>query len=1041
MSSNEATAIRDTTTTGTSQATPNSQPTLTTQYLINSGGTYPSRSLSGDDYIGSVGLFAGSFVPTGYLACNGQSLNISDYSALFSIVGTNFGGDGIRTFALPDLRERIPIGAGQGEGLKAIQLGEQTGSDTFSISHTPNHTHSLGSDGAESTSETGDSLTLNTRMPSLGLTPVIATQGTFPSRSLSADPTIGSLSWFAGNFAPRGYAIADGSILSIANNQALFALLGTTYGGDGRSTFGLPDLRGRAAIQAGEAPGLFPIRLGELGGSEAYQVDIATMTTHSHELVNGSTTTTTGNSQTADIQQPYLGVNYQIITQGIYPSRSLERHIEPVNNTAQPPKESAYFTANGTSISSDEAIQQIHMLAEAAQAIWVQAGLKEQEQAKLNQLSYTIADLSGSQLAQVSSENEIIIDSTTDWFIDPTPFTNNEYVSNPRSIHHFQADSGLAQSSYDLLTALLHEQGHILGLSHLDDPNSLMQGLLQRGTRKLPSQETTSDSLTTLTPKSEPLSGTGEGFLGSISMVAYNFPSPNTAMATGAVIGIQQNAALYSLIGNFYGGNGVSTMQLPDLRGRAVMGTSNDHPVGLISGRSGINFSLDELPSHDHAYTPIADLTIPSGTTKSIADNYNNEPNTTNQASGFILNNGVLSVSGTLSNNSSGIIENNGSIVLTGTLTNGANATIINNGTINASDATLFTNTGQISGTGTIQGDLNNSGTLSPGNSPGNIKISGDYNSSATANKLIELGGTTEDFGPSADSNHDWLHIMGDATLNGSLNVQTIEGFELTTNQRFEVITIDGERSGKFNELNEGDCVLESNNICLKITYASGDGNDIALYTESLTPLSRSGAGWDSSPSGSSNTATEARSIYRFFNTLNGSHFYTSSQEEATQIIHNSLGDEFTTDNAANQAPASGAWPFQYEGVQCITTGSADDLAHRFYNPSTGRHFFTTDENEAATLMVSTLDNQENPWIHEGLSFPLASEMADGLQSLFRFYNPSQGDHFWTTSMSEAEHVVKQSLGENYSIDTALGIQPDASQGWGYLFEGIAGYL
>uniref|UniRef100_UPI003D334D21 phage tail protein n=1 Tax=Granulosicoccus sp. 3-233 TaxID=3417969 RepID=UPI003D334D21 len=105
--------------------------------------------------------------------------------------------------------------------------------------------------------------------PSLGLNYIIALTGTFPSRNSIFDPTLGEIMLFAGTFAPRGWALCDGQLLSIAQNQALFSLLGTTYGGDGRTTFALPDLRGRSAVHAGTGPGLTPRFLGQKFGAES----------------------------------------------------------------------------------------------------------------------------------------------------------------------------------------------------------------------------------------------------------------------------------------------------------------------------------------------------------------------------------------------------------------------------------------------------------------------------------------------------------------------------------------------------------------------------------------------------------------------------------------------------------------------------------------------------------------------------------------------------------------------------------------------------
>jgi microcystin-dependent protein len=102
---------------------------------------------------------------------------------------------------------------------------------------------------------------------------IIALEGIYPSRN-AADPFIGEIVMFGGNFAPQGWALCDGQLLPITSNEALFSILGTSYGGDGRTTFGLPDLRGRVPVHAGTGPGLQEIRLGisgsGKGGSETH---------------------------------------------------------------------------------------------------------------------------------------------------------------------------------------------------------------------------------------------------------------------------------------------------------------------------------------------------------------------------------------------------------------------------------------------------------------------------------------------------------------------------------------------------------------------------------------------------------------------------------------------------------------------------------------------------------------------------------------------------------------------------------------------------
>jgi len=88
-----------------------------------------------DPFIGQVRLFASQLAPEGWVQCQGQTLVISEYTGLFSILKAAYGGDGETTFALPDLRGRVPIGAGQGLGLDAIALGQTTGSATVQAGH------------------------------------------------------------------------------------------------------------------------------------------------------------------------------------------------------------------------------------------------------------------------------------------------------------------------------------------------------------------------------------------------------------------------------------------------------------------------------------------------------------------------------------------------------------------------------------------------------------------------------------------------------------------------------------------------------------------------------------------------------------------------------------------------------------------------------------------------------------------------------------------------------------------------------------------
>ena len=168
-----------------------------------------------------------------------------------------------------------------------------------------------------------------------------------------SEPFMGEIRMFGFNFAPRSWAMCSGQILPIAQNTALFSLLGTTYGGNGTTTFALPDLRSRVPVHFGQGPGLSNVVLGERAGSEVVTLTIDQLATHTHGIAasNGTATASrpannflaaggayanatdgttmnpgmvqnTGGSQPHENRQPYLGLNFCIALDGIFPSRN-----------------------------------------------------------------------------------------------------------------------------------------------------------------------------------------------------------------------------------------------------------------------------------------------------------------------------------------------------------------------------------------------------------------------------------------------------------------------------------------------------------------------------------------------------------------------------------------------------------------------------------------------------------------------------------------------------------------------------------------------
>ena len=263
----------------------NMQPSLPVETLIAVSGVFPSNGggSGSSAFIGQIANFAGNFAPAGWMQAAGQVISIAQNTALFSILGTTYGGDGKTTFALPDLRGRVAVGADAADPL-GTAFGQA--STTLTVAQLPPHDHTLPGGGVTGTTGGGQPVTDD--QPSLAVNYLIATNGIFPPRDggngLNLDtPTVGQIVEFAGNFAPSGWAFANGQVMSIAQNTALFSILGTQYGGDGKTTFALPDLRGRTTLGAGTLNGTSYF-VGEQIGSDATTLTVANLPAHDHTV-------------------------------------------------------------------------------------------------------------------------------------------------------------------------------------------------------------------------------------------------------------------------------------------------------------------------------------------------------------------------------------------------------------------------------------------------------------------------------------------------------------------------------------------------------------------------------------------------------------------------------------------------------------------------------------------------------------------------------------------------------------------------------------
>jgi microcystin-dependent protein len=249
------------------------------------------RDLGAYITLGSLRTFAGNFPIGESAAAEGQVQSINQNQALFSLLGTRYGGNGAQTFALPDLAGRTAVGAGQGPGLPNLVEGQEFGSATVTLS-TAQLPSSIGGGGQP----------YNNYQPSLALKYLIDVEGLRPSEGAGTTGVgfIGAVVPSALSFVPRGYLEAAGQELRIAENGLLFSVIGASFGGDGQTTFALPDLRGRTVTGA-DTPGAVAGQPFVTVGEENLPVQAG------------------GNGLALENREPSLGLTYLISVGGVFP--------------------------------------------------------------------------------------------------------------------------------------------------------------------------------------------------------------------------------------------------------------------------------------------------------------------------------------------------------------------------------------------------------------------------------------------------------------------------------------------------------------------------------------------------------------------------------------------------------------------------------------------------------------------------------------------------------------------------------------------------
>lgn len=301
-------------TTGGGAPFENRQPTLVTRYIIALQGIFPTNdgSTLGEDqppdrslpYLAEIKAVAFNFAPSGWAFCEGQTLPISQNTALFALLGTTFGGDGRTTFKLPDLRGRVPIGVGQGFGLPNYVLGQQVGvaNPNLSVANLPSHTHTV--PGAPNTLAAGSGAAVDNRQPALALRFLIAADG--------------EIMLVPFNLTPGGWTVCDGRVFPVAGHSYAFFHIGSAYGGDGGvSSFAVPDTRGRIVL-GDDNTSAWPIA--KTNGLNDLTLGLADIPAHTHTVSAGTTGSAGGTGNTANNYQPSLVMRQLMCIYGIFPS-------------------------------------------------------------------------------------------------------------------------------------------------------------------------------------------------------------------------------------------------------------------------------------------------------------------------------------------------------------------------------------------------------------------------------------------------------------------------------------------------------------------------------------------------------------------------------------------------------------------------------------------------------------------------------------------------------------------------------------------------
>ncbi|HEX3627982.1 MAG TPA: tail fiber protein [Verrucomicrobiae bacterium] len=413
------------------------------------------------------------------------------------------------------------------------------------------------------TMATGGGQPYDIRQPSLEVNFIICTAGYYPS-AVNDVPFMSEICLFAGNFAPAGWAFCQGQLLSINANYELYNTFGTTFGGDGITTFALPDFRGRRAVDSGQGLGLQTWVEGEQAGSDSNMLTVNQMPAHTHSLPFPDTATgSAGGGQTSPNTGPGLAVNYLIVLTGLYPIQNFtvpEPFLGQIMFTAYSP------TLTGTAKTSGNA-EPIN-----------------QNQALYNLLSTNFGGNGQTTFNLPNIQSRAPIGAgqgpATLWSVgqstgaDYVTITAAQMPAHQHAIPSLGIETGIAGSNQPV---------------NLLPPTLALQFVISTN-GEMPSATVEATN----------------AMIGEIQLFAGTNAPTGWAVCDGSVLQTTNCPALFAVISNYYGGDGVTTFALPDLRGRTPVGSSNGIP-GAVYGAERIVLTEANLPPHTHT-GPILDF-------------------------------------------------------------------------------------------------------------------------------------------------------------------------------------------------------------------------------------------------------------------------------------------------------------------------------------------------------------------------------------------------------------------------------------------------